>query len=64
VSEEDRERIFERYVSNNSSGLGLTLCRLAAEAHGGRIWVEAREGGGSVFCVDIPQPTALLRPRS
>ena len=32
-------------------GLGLTYCKLAAEAHGGRIWVEPRKDGGSVFRV-------------
>ena len=35
------------------------FCRLAAEAQGGRIWVEDRAGhGGASFCVRIPQPTA------
>jgi signal transduction histidine kinase len=26
-------------------------------AHGGRIWVEDRPGGGSVFCIALPLPT-------
>ncbi len=57
------ERIFERFVTldadaarSGSHGLGLTFCRLAAEAHGGRIWVERRPEGGASFCVRIPQP--------
>ncbi len=57
-----REKIFERFVQVESGeravtrtgrGLGLTFCKLAAEAHGGRIWVE--DGSpGAVFCVSLP----------
>jgi two-component system, sensor histidine kinase and response regulator len=57
------DRIFERFVTGYADagragghGLGLTFCRLAAEAHGGRIWVEPREPQGTTFCVRIPQP--------
>ena len=59
------QRIFERYVTldedpsrSGSHGLGLAFCRLAAEAQGGRIWVEDRDGRGASFCVRIPQPAA------
>ncbi|MFI5312196.1 MAG: ATP-binding protein [Gemmatimonadales bacterium] len=52
-------RKFERVRSPNaprvrSSGLGLTFCRLAVEAHGGRIWVKSAEGQGSTFYVQLP----------
>jgi signal transduction histidine kinase len=41
-----------------SSGLGLTFCRLAVEAHGGRIWVQSTVGAGSQFHVLLPlEPT-------
>lgn len=61
ISEEMRERIFEKYAQAEgarrqvgSVGLGLAFCRLAVEAHGGRIWVERSELGGSAFNFTLP----------
>jgi len=56
------ERIFEKFgqVENRkegrkmSTGLGLTFCKMAVEAHGGRIWVESELGHGSVFSFTLP----------
>ena len=60
VPEGEAERIFDPYVSRDrpggGHGLGLVFCRLAAEAHGGRIWVEPGAPRGSAFCVRLPQP--------
>jgi two-component system sensor histidine kinase/response regulator len=58
VAPADSERLFERYVTSDPGGhgLGLAFCRLAAEAHGGKIWVEERRPRGASFCVRIPQP--------
>ncbi|MBV9949875.1 MAG: histidine kinase, partial [Myxococcales bacterium] len=36
-------------------GLGLTICRGFVRAHGGRIWVEEREGGGASFRFTLPR---------
>jgi len=35
-------------------GLGLTICRGVVLAHGGRIWVEDRRGGGASFRFTLP----------
>jgi len=43
----------ERAVASGSRGLGLTFCKLAVEAHGGRIWVEDA-APGAIFCVRLP----------
>jgi signal transduction histidine kinase len=52
-------RKFEQVRSPNaprtrSSGLGLAFCRLAVEAHGGRIWVRSKEKEGSTFYIQLP----------
>ena len=35
-------------------GLGLAVCKTLVEAQGGRIWAQAREGGGAVFSFTLP----------
>jgi PAS domain S-box-containing protein len=60
IPEAYRRRIFEKYVQvpdqtgrRHGKGLGLVFCRLVAEAHGGRIWIEPQPGGGSIFLLTI-----------
>jgi signal transduction histidine kinase len=63
VPAEERERIFERFYQVDSSarrrykgtGLGLTICKHIVSQHGGRIWVQDAEGGGSQFHVVLPK---------
>jgi signal transduction histidine kinase len=40
-----------------STGLGLTFCKLAVEAHGGRINFECPPQGGTVFWFELPVPS-------
>ena len=52
-------RKFERVrlagaATARSSGLGLTFCKLVADAHGGRIWVQSAEGAGATFHLFLP----------
>lgn len=65
IPPEYRERIFDKWGQMEvrqegekySSGLGLTFCRLAIEAHGGEIWVDSSENEqetGSVFYIRLP----------
>jgi signal transduction histidine kinase len=37
-----------------SSGLGLAFCKMAVDAHGGRIWVQSAAGQGSAFHIVLP----------
>lgn len=55
------EKIFEKFgqaenpaISARSTGLGLTFCKLAVEAHGGRIGILSEVGRGSTFWVSVP----------
>jgi K+-sensing histidine kinase KdpD len=59
-----KTHIFEKYgqapgeARRRGTGLGLTYCKLAVEAHGGHIGVRDAEQGGSVFWFRLPASTA------
>jgi PAS domain S-box-containing protein len=64
IPPESLDRIFDKFSQVQSKGaprrekqgfgLGLTWCKLVAEAHGGRIWAESEVGKGSTFFMSIP----------
>ena len=71
IPEQHRESIFEPFehgpmtsVHNPGVGVGLSLVAKFAQLHGGRVWVEDREGGGASFRVLIPRGDPEVVPAS
>jgi two-component system, OmpR family, sensor histidine kinase KdpD len=65
VAPEDRERVFDAFVSGQGgsiaaageragSGLGLAIARAIVLAHGGRIWIEGSPSGGASVVFELP----------
>ncbi|MEX1073051.1 MAG: ATP-binding protein [Chloroflexota bacterium] len=73
ISDAHQQRIFERFykvdrsrahrteaddaLGGGSAGLGLAIVRHIAEAHGGNVGVDSRQGAGSTFWIDVPRAT-------
>lgn len=62
ISPEHRDKIFDKFArfkadesSPKSTGLGLTFCKLAVEAHEGQIGVESTAGTGCTFWFHLPE---------
>ena len=56
MPEEVRRRLFQPFVTGRAGGvgLGLALSQRIADLHGGRIRIEAREGGGTRVRFQLP----------
>ncbi|MAU10574.1 MAG: hypothetical protein CL607_12175 [Anaerolineaceae bacterium] len=61
VPDSYKEKLFDQFVQiegqhgkRRGVGLGLTFCRLAVQAQGGRIWISDNPAGGSIFSITLP----------
>lgn len=64
IPEKDRKKIFDKFFQvvhgdtlmnkPRGTGLGLSICKQILEHYRGSIWVEPREGPGSIFIVEFP----------
>ncbi len=68
IPPEHCSRIFDKFFQvttatgeplRHGTGLGLTFCRIAVEAHGGKIWVESAPQQGSAFYFTLPLNSRL-----
>lgn len=63
IPNDDLNRVFDKFYRVQrprqaqvaGTGLGLAISKGIIEAHGGRIWAKAREGGGTVITFALPQ---------
>ena len=75
VGEADRARIFERFARgseagprSDGAGLGLSIVRAIAAAHGGHVLLDSVPGRGAMFTVVVPavvvpaEPETIARP--
>lgn len=62
IPPEAKKELFEKFKTSpyrgQGYGLGLFFCRLAVEAHGGRIWADNCPQGGVAFYFTLPTITA------
>ena len=72
LSAEDQKKLFGKFArlsakptgGENATGLGLSIVKSIVEAHGGRVGVESRRGGGARFWFTLPTVGRAASPKS
>jgi len=59
IPSDERERVFDKFYrirkeEGGGTGLGLSISKGIVEAHGGYIWADERDGGGTVVTISLP----------
>jgi len=60
------ERLFQAFEpmhnrDPNSTGLGLPLCRIIVQSHGGHIWIDPGQTSGTTLCFTLPEVAAYTQ---
>ncbi|HEX5235819.1 MAG TPA: ATP-binding protein [Silvibacterium sp.] len=70
IPETDRERVFDRYFRSSSilnhapgTGIGLSIAKHAAQAHGGDVWVTSDPRHGTTFFASLPVALQGAQPQ-